>query len=214
MSRNNIYSHLFQLFSQFSAGLDLNEFYNPEITRVKHYWKNLQLMMAEIYGSRLYTIARMNGHAIAGGCVLAMAADYRIALSESKVGLTEAALGMTLPWWIERMVREQVGSRTCQRWVSLALVEEAAAAQRAGFVDEIVTTEEQLDAAVSADVARSLLVPQAARAANKIQTRSSLLNGMLTSLDTDVEDFGLQITSPELQNAIEKYIQSIKKVKN
>lgn len=171
-------------------------------------------MMAEIYGSRLYTVARMNGHAIAGGCVLAMAADYRIALSESKVGLTEAALGMTLPWWIERMVREQVGSRTCQRWVSLALVEKAAAAERAGFVDEIVTTEEELDAAVSADVARSLLVPQAARAANKIQTRSSLLNGMSISLDKDVEDFGLQITSPELQDAIEKYIQSIKKIKN
>ena len=105
---------------------------------MKLYWENLQSMFSELYGSRLHTVARMNGHSIAGGCVLSMAADYRVSLADSKVGMTEAALGMTLPWWIERMVRDLVGPRACERWVGLALVEPAAGAPlAAGFVDEV-----------------------------------------------------------------------------
>ena len=196
---------------QFSAGLDLKEFNKPELARVEQYWSNLQSMFSEIYGSRLFTVARMNGHSIAGGCVLSMAADYRVSLAGTKVGMTEAALGMTLPWWIERMVRDLVGPRACERWVTLALVEDAAVAAQAGFVDAVADGEGALDELVAAELKRALKIPSAARAANKLQTRANLLGGMISRHDQDVEYFASMITSPPLQAAIGAYAASLAK---
>jgi enoyl-CoA hydratase/carnithine racemase len=48
-------------------------------------------------------VGRLNGHTVAGGCIVALACDRRVMLAPEgkaapKMGLNEAALGMTLPW--------------------------------------------------------------------------------------------------------------------
>jgi enoyl-CoA hydratase/carnithine racemase len=59
-------------------------------------WRSFQTLFLRLYKSRLIVVNVVNGGNFAGGVVLALAADYRIAadarkavwsLSESKVGL-------------------------------------------------------------------------------------------------------------------------------
>lgn len=65
---------------------------------MEHLFLQVQCLMTELYFCRLATVARVNGHAVAAGCLLAMAADYRVMQRGAKIGLNETALGMTLPW--------------------------------------------------------------------------------------------------------------------
>src|SRR5690606_12135287 len=61
------------------------------------------------------TIAVVNGHAVAGGAILAMAADHRLAadsLASGKpyvIGLREAALGISLPAIAATITEEALG---------------------------------------------------------------------------------------------------------
>jgi 3,2-trans-enoyl-CoA isomerase len=51
----------------FSAGLDMSEFYNPEsIDIVRAFWREFQELFVTLYGSRLATVAALNGHCPAG----------------------------------------------------------------------------------------------------------------------------------------------------
>lgn len=51
----------------FSAGLDLKELHDPRPERLREYWTSIQSLFADLYDTRLATIAQMNGHAVAGG---------------------------------------------------------------------------------------------------------------------------------------------------
>jgi len=62
----------------FSAGLDLFELYKPKREKAEYLWSQLQQTWISLYGSRLATVAAINGETFAGGCLLAMTCDYRI----------------------------------------------------------------------------------------------------------------------------------------
>jgi hypothetical protein len=120
----------------FSAGLDIKELYAPDRSRLVRYWGEMQSCVTELYGSRLATLTRLNGHAIAGGCIIALATDYRAMLAPSKIGLNEAALGMTVPWWISDLLGKAVGPKLQERLISLAEVSTAPNALTLGLVDQ------------------------------------------------------------------------------
>lgn len=76
-----------------------------------------------------------------GGCIIAMACDYRVMLSlEGKplprIGLNEVALGMEIPWWIVDFMRKTVGSRQTERLVGRALLVPADEALKVGLIDQ------------------------------------------------------------------------------
>ncbi|GFV74666.1 enoyl-CoA delta isomerase 1, mitochondrial [Trichonephila clavipes] len=54
----------------FCAGLDIAELYNPSEEKLKRFWKASQTFWKTLYSTPLITIAAINGHAPAGGCVI------------------------------------------------------------------------------------------------------------------------------------------------
>jgi Delta3-Delta2-enoyl-CoA isomerase len=77
----------------FSAGLDIMEMYQGKPERLRHFWWALQEFWIKLYGSSMIYIACINGHAPAGGCLMAMSCDYRImADGPYKIGLNETLL--------------------------------------------------------------------------------------------------------------------------
>ena len=58
-------------------------------------------------------VAAINGHAIAGGCVLAMQADVRLAAAgDFRIGLNEVQIGLGLPAVVVETLRAQVSPAT------------------------------------------------------------------------------------------------------
>ena len=66
--------------------------------------------MLRLYASPLPLVVAVNGHAIAGGCVLALMADLRLMVEEddAKIGLNEVQLGIGLPASVVEPLRATV----------------------------------------------------------------------------------------------------------
>jgi enoyl-CoA hydratase len=92
-------------------------------------------------------VAAVNGHAIAGGCVFAMAADIRL-MSEGTIGLTELAVGAMFPMSALEICRHAMGTTTTQAALGAGTVDVATAAAL-GWVDEVVTAAELLPRATA-----------------------------------------------------------------
>jgi enoyl-CoA hydratase/carnithine racemase len=75
----------------FSAGADLKERKHLNETEVKRNVKAIRDVFSAIEALPQPTIAAINGYALGGGFELALACDFRLAVPEAKMGLTEVS---------------------------------------------------------------------------------------------------------------------------
>jgi enoyl-CoA hydratase len=82
----------------FSAGLDLPLLVELDREAMRGFMRAFSDGMLRLFETPAPVIAAVNGHAIAGGCVLALQADVRLAADgPGLVGLNETQLGLGLP---------------------------------------------------------------------------------------------------------------------
>jgi enoyl-CoA hydratase/carnithine racemase len=95
--------------------------------------------MAEaIEAMRAVTIAKIHGHCVGGGVVLASACDLRIAADDTRFSIPEVDLGIPLAWGgIPRLVRE-IGPARTKELVMTCRPFGAAEALAAGFLNRTV----------------------------------------------------------------------------
>jgi enoyl-CoA hydratase len=94
-------------------------------------------------------LARLNGHAVGGGCELAMACDVRIAHEDAKFGQPEANLGIIPAGGGTQRLPRLVGPGVAKRMILTGDLVDADEAFRIGLVDS-VHDDEGLDAEVAA----------------------------------------------------------------
>jgi enoyl-CoA hydratase/carnithine racemase len=93
------------------------------------------------------TIARLHGHVIGGGLVLALACDLRVAASGTQFHIPEVDLGIPLTWGaVPRLVRE-VGAARAKELILLCDRFDAETAEEYGLINRSVP-HEQLDVIV------------------------------------------------------------------
>jgi enoyl-CoA hydratase/carnithine racemase len=93
----------------FSAGLDLPALDALDEQGMGSFMSGFSRTMLRIFELPLPVVAAVNGHAIAGGCVLALQADVRIgASSDFRIGLNEVQLGIGLPAIVLESLRAQM----------------------------------------------------------------------------------------------------------
>jgi len=123
----------------FSAGVDLKRIptYGPDAQAAMVTMINRLLLT--LYGFPLPVIAAVNGHAIAGGLVIALATDHRLGAEGTyQLGLTETAAGIPYPVAAMEIVRAELTPPVCRRLVLRADNTNPSAALAAGIVDELV----------------------------------------------------------------------------
>ena len=78
------------------------EIYGRKDEEVFEYWSLLQNMWLSLYTAKSPVIAQINGTCPAAGCLMAIAADYRIMEDNKKykIGLNETQLGFAAPDWL------------------------------------------------------------------------------------------------------------------
>ncbi len=125
----------------FSAGLDLKEVASLDQPGMERYLLLLDDLIDALYNHAGPTVAAVNGHAIAGGCVLALCCDLRIMADDPKlrIGLNEVALGLEFPPKILALARRRVPLRWLERVVLEAGLHAPATARELGLVDELAS---------------------------------------------------------------------------
>ena len=95
--------------SVFSAGLDLPALVDLDRVRMRAFVLRFETAMMRVFELPIPLVAAVNGHAVAGGCVLALQADVRIGADrEARIGLNETQLGIGLPSLVVETLRWQV----------------------------------------------------------------------------------------------------------
>lgn len=97
----------------FSAGLALPLIVDFDRDQMRAFMNDFAQVMEVVLTFPKATVAAINGHAIAGGCVLALMCDYRVMGSgPGRIGLNEVAIGIGLPASVIEPLRAKVPARS------------------------------------------------------------------------------------------------------
>ena len=94
------------------------------------------------------TFAALNGHALGGGCEIAIACDFRIAVATAKLGQPESRLGLVPGWGGTSRLARLIGLSHAKRLMFSGESITAEEGLRIGLVDELVPTAGDLDTAL------------------------------------------------------------------
>jgi enoyl-CoA hydratase/carnithine racemase len=127
----------------FCAGLNLKELTTLSPAGMQGFLGTLEMMVEALYTYPGPTVAYVNGHAIAGGCIVALACDMRIGLASdtARIGLNEVPLGLRFPPKTWRMVKHRLSPPALERVVLEGGLYPPAQALRLGLLDELVASE-------------------------------------------------------------------------
>jgi enoyl-CoA hydratase/carnithine racemase len=132
----------------FSAGLDLIELYDYNEEEAKSFWTLFLNFTANMVAFKKPLIAAISGHSPAGGCVMALACDYRImAEGQYIIGLNEVPVGIIVPNSIFELYSFWIGKAEASRSLLTGKLYNPEEALKAGLVDELVKGESLLTAA-------------------------------------------------------------------
>jgi Delta3-Delta2-enoyl-CoA isomerase len=133
----------------FSAGWDLPRIVDADRPKMEEFVSSFCDLVRGLFVFGPPLVAALPGHAIAGGLIVAMGADERIAAKgRGKLGLSEVVLGVSVPQCLMEPFRHVVGPRHMERLAATGENVSMEEALAIGLVDRIVPAEELLDRAV------------------------------------------------------------------
>jgi len=193
----------------FSIGFDIPALYDLPKHDFKVFYQAFNRLCLTLYSLPKPTLAALPGHAIAGGCILALCCDYRLIASGRKLmGLNEIKLGVPVPYPADRILREIVGGRQASVIMESGAFYSPEEASVLGLVDQIVLIEELETVAIEKMLNIGTLSPPAF--AQIKQNRVELVTSHLTQvLEEKEEKFVECWYSPEarehLAEALKKF---------
>ena len=133
----------------YSAGLDVPELLDQSRDQVVGFWRSFFSLMNGLAASPVPVVAAITGHAPAGGAVLSLHCDYRVAArGDFRIGLNEVRVGLPVPPNILFMLETIVGARRASLLASSGAMLSPDQALEAGLVDEVAEPEAVVSAAV------------------------------------------------------------------
>jgi enoyl-CoA hydratase len=135
--------------TMFSAGVDLVRVVDGGAAYVREFLPALSASLAAVFACPKPVIAAVNGHAIAGGCILAAAADHRVmARGNGRIGIPELRVGVPFPV-VPLEIMRFTAARHLPAMVYGGATFSADAALAHDLVDGIAEPEALVDAAVA-----------------------------------------------------------------
>jgi enoyl-CoA hydratase len=92
----------------FCPGLDLVALQSLDRGAMQAFMTRFGQAAAALYELPKPVLAGVSGHAVAGGCILALTADYRVLRRGAQIGLNEVRIGVPLPWAVSALLRATV----------------------------------------------------------------------------------------------------------
>lgn len=156
----------------FSFGFDIPQFLDYTKEDFSRYLRDFSDLYTEIFLFSKPVVAALNGHTVAGACMLATACDYRLMIrGKARISLNEITFGSSVLAGSVEMLRFCVGNRNAQSILYTGALLSAEEAMELGLVD-MVTTEENLY-----PDARQIAHDFAAKASRAFQSIKRLVRG-------------------------------------
>ena len=92
----------------FCPGLDLHALLPLDRDAMERFMRRFSAAVLSLYTFPKPVVAAVHGHALAGGCVLAICADWRVLKAGAVIGLNEVKIGVPLPFGVALVVREAI----------------------------------------------------------------------------------------------------------
>ncbi|WP_049922519.1 enoyl-CoA hydratase/isomerase family protein [Halopiger djelfimassiliensis] len=164
----------------FVAGADVTEFRDRGLVEQREA-SDRPRVYETVDDASIPVIARINGHALGGGCELAQACDVRIAAAGAKLGQPEINLGLIPGGGGTQRLTRLVGEGQAMRLVLSGELIDATEARSIGLVDEVYE-EDALDEGVydlaSSMAEKSPIALEFAKNAVKAGSRMGLEEGL------------------------------------
>lgn len=200
--------------SIFCAGVDLIRVLDSGASYVDEFVPALIATFRALFRFPKPAVAAINGHAIAGGCVLAAACDFRImARGDGTIGVPELRVGVPFPQIAIEILRFATSTAHLQDLVYRGKTYGVGEAYERGLVDEVVDPAVLLDDACAV-AARFASEPPARFRITKRQLRRPALDSMeRLASETDAEVLA-EWKNPATHEAIKAYVDKTIKKRN
>jgi enoyl-CoA hydratase len=189
----------------FSAGVDLKRLLGSSPGEVEEFLHALDAGLLALYDFPRPAVAAVNGHAIAGGCILVQACDYRV-MSGGTIGVAELRVGVPFPTAPLEIFRTAVGARAAELVLTGRTVRPDVALA-VGMVDEVVEPDALMEAALAmaADLGR---IPRSTFAHTREQLRGDTRSRIAAGRERDVATRALW-HSDEIRGAVQGYLDAL-----
>ncbi len=197
----------------FSAGVDLLRVLEGGASYAAEFLPALSRSLAAVFFARKPVVAAVNGHAVAGGCLLAAACDRRLmARGDGRIGVPERLVGVPFPALALEILRFTVPPGRLGEVAYLGRTYAPEEGLALGLVDEVVEAGDLLSRAVEAAEKLSA-APGPAFELTKAQLRRparDFLDRHAAAID---EDVARAWAAPEAAAAIRAYVEKTLKKK-
>jgi enoyl-CoA hydratase/carnithine racemase len=168
-------------------------------------------MADAVEAMRAITVARIHGHCVGGGVVLATACDLRVAAATTRFSVPEVALGLPLTWGgVPRLVRE-IGPSATKDLVLTCRPFDGDEAFRLGLVNRVVPADE-LDAAV--DELVSVLASRSSYTLEATKRRVDAISESMVNTAgawADADSLVIARRDPESRASATAYLESLRR---
>ena len=189
----------------FSAGVDLFKVLDGGERYLTAFLPVLDRLFRTLLTFPRPVVAAVNGHAIAGGCIMASACDYRVMASgTARIGAPELLVGVPFPSLPLEILLSRVDVRSARRAVFLAENALPDDALRMGLVDAVADPADLLAHACEM-AARLAAIPSTSFALTKEAFWRPVLDRVDARADLDERVLAAWM-SAEVQSAIREYL--------
>ena len=125
----------------FCPGLDLQELIELDRPEMEDFLGRFSDCLLDLYTFPKPMVAAIHSHAVAGGCVLTLTADWRVLRENALVGLAEVRVGVPFPFGVAMILRESVPSPKIEEVALFGRNYTNREALSAGLVHEVAPAE-------------------------------------------------------------------------
>lgn len=190
----------------FSAGLDLKEVPMLDEDGLRDLFGRFEDIVVPILEAPVPVTSAIDGFAIAGGAIIALATDYRIASPNAEIGATELNVGIPFPPSDLNLFTERLPARTIRRTILKPERSKGQTALDLGWTDAIA--EDPLQEAVQTST-RLGGTNEAAFQDIKHQLNANIIEAW-NAFDEDAQESYVEmLTSKQTQQAILEGIEDV-----
>jgi enoyl-CoA hydratase len=193
----------------FVAGADISEFADFTVEQGAELARNGQKILFD-FVANLSTpvIAAVNGFALGGGLELAMAAHFRVASENAKMGLPEVSLGVIPGYGGTQRLPQLVGKGKAMEMVMTAGMIAAEEAKACGLVNHVTTLEDLLPLAQK--IAGKIMRNSAVAIGHAIKAINDNYTDGTNGYSTEITEFGICFGTEDFKEGTTAFLEKRK----